>query len=104
MKKLKMLVFVCILLLNSSLGYSGTENSTEDTVSHYAAGAIIGGLTTYYLPKDMPKGWRWIIGVAAGTAAGALKESIYDKNFDNTDFSQWAIGSFVGATIISGTF
>ena len=100
---MKTLIIVCMLMI-SSVCYSGTENTTEDTVSHYAAGAVIGGLTTYYLPKDMPKGWRWIIGVAAGTAAGALKEGIYDKNFDNTDFSQWAIGSFVGATIISGTF
>ncbi|MCK9369197.1 hypothetical protein M0R04_04600 [Candidatus Dojkabacteria bacterium] len=83
-------------------------NSDWATPVHFGLGAVAGGLTTYYLPKDIHPGLRWTAGVLAGTLAGCVSESL-DKNWDNGDLIQWVGGGFIGATLVSipiikGTF
>jgi len=83
---------------NSALGHSDFA-----TPVHITAGATVAGLTTYYLPETWPKTTRWIVGALAGVAAGCLSESL-DKNWDNKDLGEWAVGGMVGASLISFKF
>jgi hypothetical protein len=104
MKRLKSLILIALLCMACSTSYAGTENSDADVAQHISAGAVIAGLTTYYMPKTMHPGWRWAVGVAAGSFVAFVKETSFDKNPDFTDWSQWAGGAVLGATIISFTF
>jgi hypothetical protein len=95
---------ILALLLLASTAHAGTENSRADVREHFGAGAAVAALTTYYMLKGMHPGWRWAAGVAAGMVAGALKEGVYDKHPDKTDWSQWAGGAVLGATLVTFTF
>lgn len=74
-------------------------NSDWATPVHITGGALVGGLTAHYLPKDWNPVGRWAIGAIAGTLAGCVSESL-DKNWDNHDLVQWSMGGMIGATII----
>jgi hypothetical protein len=98
---IKTLVMVLAL---ASTAQAGTQNSRADVREHFAAGGAVAALTTYYMPKTVHPFWRWSAGVAAGMAAGAVKECVYDKNPDRTDWGQWAGGAVIGATLVSVVF
>jgi len=100
----KLFIAMLIVLSCNTNAFCLDDNTTMDVVSHIGGGAIISGLTTYYLPDDMNPYLKWTIGALAGTLAGAVKEGVIDDIWDDTDFFQWTLGGAIGATFIVITF
>ncbi|MBV5342317.1 hypothetical protein JZU68_01420 [bacterium] len=51
----------------------------------------------------MNKGLKFVIGIAAGTLAGCVSESL-DKNWDNKDLLEWSAGGVIGSTLVTWRF
>lgn len=93
------LIMTLLSLVLSSSAHC-EPNTNMDTTSHFGGGAVVAGLTYYYLPDEWSPIAKWIVATAAGGLAGAFKEGVYDKTWDSTDFNQWVGGGTVGATIM----
>ncbi len=71
---------------------------------HFAAGMIIGGVTSYLVFKKTDNKFKaWVIGAGIATGIGLLKEIVdpaFGRQRNLKDFQYTALGGFIGATII----
>jgi hypothetical protein len=75
----------------------------SDYVLHYAVGAVVGGITWYYLPED----WHPVAKVAASVATSllvGLAVELTDEPFDGRDPLDYGLGSLFTVTILEISF
>ncbi len=75
----------------------------SDYVVHYAVGAVVGGITWYYLPDN----WHPVAKVAASVATSllvGLAVELTDEPFDGRDPLDYGLGSLLTVTILEITF
>lgn len=75
----------------------------SDYIFHYAAGAVVGGVTWYFLPDDWPPVARWAAGVGAAVLVKTVVE-MFDEPFDSRDILDYGLGAVVSVTILEVTF
>ena len=101
MKKIAIIIFfaVCFQLEAQPIF---SENGHPE---HVIAGALIGGVTSYFVYKKTDNKFKaWLIGFGTATAAGLLKEMIDptllsgEKSKEDAYYS--ALGGAIGASIV----
>ena len=105
------LIITLIILLTGSPAYSeydisdrvSDEEYGSDYIFHYAAGAVISGVTWYYLPDDWHPVARWVTAVAASVLVKTVVES-FDEPFDSRDILDYGLGGAISVTILEISF
>ena len=78
------------------------EDYGSSYIFHYGAGAVISGVTWYFLDDWNPVA-RCITSVAAAVLVKTLVES-FDEPFDGRDIIDYGIGGIISVTILEVSF
>jgi len=105
----KLLLMIILLYASTAQAeYNVSDRVTDeeygsDYIFHYAAGAVISGVTWYYLPDDWHPVARWVTSVAASVLVKTVIES-FDDPFDSRDILDYGLGGAISVTILEISF
>ena len=101
MKKIAIIIFFAVCFQLEAQPIFSEKGHPE----HVIAGALIGGVTSYFVYKKSNNKFKaWLIGFGTATAAGLLKEMLDptllsgDKSKEDAYYS--ALGGAIGASIV----
>ena len=102
MKKILLLLF---FLSFFSKGSSQPIVSDDGHPEHIIAGAVIGGVVSYFVFKKTDNKLKaWLIGFATASALGYIKEAVDPKWFggvkSDKDFGYSVLGGAIGTSIV----
>jgi len=101
MKKFAIVLFLCAYFQLEAQPIFSEQGYPE----HFIVGSLIGGVTSYFVFKKTDNKFKsWIIGTAAASAAGFIKEAIDPKLLSKvgnpTDALYTTLGGAFGASIV----
>jgi len=101
---MKLILVFVILFFCFSTTMKSQSISNDGHPEHFAAGVLIGGVTSYFVYKKTGNKWKaWLIGAGAASAAGFLKEAL-DPSFggvrSSKDFGYTTLGGVIGASVV----
>jgi len=101
---MKKLIITLAILLSCTVVQAETEEDySSDYAFHYAAGAVISGVTLLLLPNDWDPWTKRIVAVGAAVLTKTIIES-FDDPFDSRDIFHYGFGGVISVTLIEVAF